>query len=207
MSPQNTEPLKGTEKPAELPNVKDTSSPPTLPKFFDEDNFITAQKRVQFLLSKLHNLLQIKVDLDQLLALTREFGDAANSLSKDGHKAYQQVTRGIDFKVVVERLMKKEKILEIDQDVQMLLSRLRQLVQLQSSAFQTITSSSPLMKIYCEGNSFNPLHSKTAFLHFIMGRGDITDVKFTCKNSLREVAHSGQPSSPITAQPLPKDEL
>ncbi|XP_035222885.1 uncharacterized protein LOC118195670 [Stegodyphus dumicola] len=163
--------------------VESKPNPQSLPKFFGEDEFITAQKRVQLLLSKLHNLQQIKVDLDQLLTLTREFGDESRTSSKDGSNAYQKVTREADFKVAVERLMRKEKILEIDQDVQVLLSRLRQLVQFQPSTSNTKESLS-VLELNCKSSTVNPLHSKTAFIHFITDKlgASSNNKKFSAKD-------------------------
>lgn len=189
LNPEKNSAPKKVEKAKDSTDLQDGSNPQSLPKFLDEDNFVSAQKRVQFLLSKLHNLLQIKVDLDQLLALTQEFGEATNSLSKGGSKAYQQVTQEIYFKVAVERLMKKGRILELNQDVQLLLSRLRQLVQFQA---YDMTKSSTFMQIYCDDKSLNPLHSKIAFLHFITGRLDYYNVKFSCKDSTLKVTPSSQ---------------
>ncbi|XP_054713818.1 ER degradation-enhancing alpha-mannosidase-like protein 3 [Uloborus diversus] len=195
--------------------------PQSYPKFFDEDEFIIAQKRVQFLLSKLHNLQQIKVDLDQLLALTREFGDESRSSSKDGSDAYQKVTREADFKIAVERLMRKEKILEIDQDVQVLLSRLRQLVQFQpSSAASSTKESLPIQILHCEYSTLNPLHSKTAFVHFVSDKIGAPSYsrKFSCKDCILETSGNkkrilkgrvfGRTEKPSSdSHPLPEGDL
>lgn len=200
-SEQNAEPSTVEKKPEKPVDKKDAPRPHSEPKFYDADSFATAQKRVQFLLSKLHNLLQIKVDLDQLLALTQEFGEATSSLSKGSSNIYQQMSQEIYFKVAVEKLMKKGKILEINKDVQVLLSRLRQLVQFQTS------HSTSLITLYCDDKIPNPLHNKAAFLNFIVGRLDSSSFKFSCKNRLFKVTPVDQPLSPVTSQSQSKDDL
>ena len=196
----NAESNDSDTKPEKEALKKDDSSPQSLPKFFNVNSFATAQKRVQFLLSKLHNLLQIKVDLDQLLAFTQEFSEATSSLSKGSASAYQEMTQDIYFKIAVEKLMKKGKILEINQDVQILLSRLRQLAHLQSS------HSTSFMHLYCDDKTPNPLHSKTAFLNFIIGRLPSSNLEFSCKDKhIKKTSNSH--FSPVTSQSHSTDDL
>lgn len=191
----------GSDKKPEKETVKkDDPSSQSLPKFFDVNSFATAQKRVQFLLSKLHNLLQIKVDLDQLLAFTQEFSEATSSLSKGSASAYQEMTQDIYFKIAVEKLMKKGKILEINQDVQVLLSRLRQLAHLQSS------HSTSFMHLYCDDKTLSPLHSETAFLNFIIGRLPSSNLDFSCKDRPIKKTSNGH-SLPVTSQSHSTDDL
>lgn len=152
------------------------------PKFLEEEergSFSGARERVHFLLNKLNKLLQLKVDLDQLLTLTREFGDATSTWLRAGGQLAPQEAY---FRAAVEKLMRKGKIYEINHDVRAILSHLRQLVQFQSIDAPTPGSLSALMRMHCDAKSTNPLRDRAAFLHFVLGRLDSSSIQFSCKD-------------------------
>ncbi|XP_055925228.1 ER degradation-enhancing alpha-mannosidase-like protein 3 isoform X2 [Argiope bruennichi] len=171
------------------------------PESFDEDGSISAQKRVQILLSKLQNLQQIKSDLDHILSQSKETsGEHKNIVKqpkkqpkprkeglKHGKGSYQEIAGDEDFADALERLMKKEKILEIDQDVQVILSSLRELVQIQTSALNK--------KLCFENSSVNPLHNKEAFIQFITTKktdSSVNNIKSACSDPKLDVARMGE---------------
>ncbi|XP_015916134.1 ER degradation-enhancing alpha-mannosidase-like protein 3 isoform X2 [Parasteatoda tepidariorum] len=135
--------------------------PKSSTKMFEAGGFILAQQRVQSLLSKLHNLKQFKVDLDQLAS---QINDDFISPAKNDNDAYQQITRETDFIVALERLMKKEKILEIDQDLQIILSRLRELVKMQTF---NLNAKDRLFCSNADTKTLNPLVNRGAFIEFM----------------------------------------
>ncbi|GIY24115.1 hypothetical protein CDAR_579061 [Caerostris darwini] len=183
---------------AEVQFVETKSSPKSLEKdniitaknqkVFEEEGSASAQQRVQILLNKLHNLQQIKSDLDHILSQSKP----SNMEQKKTRKVKKELKRDMSFRElaqdetfagVFERLMKKERILEIDQDVQVILSSLRELVQMQTSALN--------QKLCFENSVINPLHSKTAFIQFITTKKTdlyASDFKFTCIDSELDIA-------------------
>ncbi|CAL1300944.1 unnamed protein product [Larinioides sclopetarius] len=171
------------------------------PKSSENDGSISAQKRVQILLSKLQNLQQIKSDLDHILSQSKDSdGGQKNSgrkpkkqskpakeKLKHGKGSYREVAHDEHFADALERLMKKEKILEIDQDVQVILSSLRELVQMQTSALNK--------KLCFENSSINPLHNKEAFIRFITAKktdSSVNNFKSACSDPKLDVARMGE---------------
>lgn len=78
-------------------------------------NTVGAYQRMRELSHKLQSLQKIKVDIDQLVDLSKHLGNKEES-------------EEVEFQHALEKLMGKEKLLDIDQDVMTLLLKIRELI-------------------------------------------------------------------------------
>ncbi|GFV96223.1 ER degradation-enhancing alpha-mannosidase-like protein 3 [Trichonephila clavipes] len=129
---------------------------PKIPKEYEMEASVSSEKRIQKLFNKLHTLKRMQFEIDQLL-FSPHLKD-----SKQLTDSYHKMVRGEEFALALDRLMKKEELLEIDHDVRVILASVRELLQMQTKA---------LGKRLCFTNTIlNPLHSKTAFIQFIASK-------------------------------------